>query len=101
VRLTQVVGNLLHNALKFTDRGGQVHVNLSVDPENQRAVVTVRDTGVGIEADMLPHVFETFRQAETSLDRSRAGLGVGLAVVKGLVELHGGEVGAASGGPGR
>jgi signal transduction histidine kinase len=101
VRLTQVVANLLQNALKFTDAGGQVTVELTVDREKQRAVVTVRDTGIGIEPDMLPRVFETFTQADRSLERSRGGLGLGLALVKGLVELHGGEVRAASEGPGR
>jgi signal transduction histidine kinase len=101
VRLNQIVGNLIHNALKFTDSGGEITVALAVDPEKQRAAVTVRDTGIGIEAPMLPRLFETFAQADHSLHRSRGGLGLGLALVKGLVELHGGEVQAASDGPGR
>ncbi len=100
-RLAQALGNLLHNAAKFTDPGGRVAVGLSVDRRHQRAVVRVEDTGIGIEPDMLPRVFETFAQADRSLDRSKGGLGLGLALVKGLVDLHGGQVSAASAGPGR
>jgi PAS domain S-box-containing protein len=100
-RLTQVTSNLLDNAGKFTPRGGTVSVRLSADPGSGQAVLTVRDTGAGIEPDMLPRLFEAFVQADRSLDRSRGGLGLGLALVRGLVELHGGEVHAASGGPGR
>lgn len=98
-RVAQALDNLLHNALKFTDPAGRV--TLKIGEENGRAIVTVRDTGIGIEPSMLEHVFETFAQADRSLDRSRGGLGLGLALVKGLVELHGGEVRASSGGPGR
>lgn len=101
VRLTQVVANLLHNATKFTERGGRVGVRLVADREAGRAVVTVSDTGIGIDAAELPHLFEKFRQAESGRDHSRGGLGLGLALVKGLVELHGGGVGAASAGPGQ
>src|SRR5947209_6494082 len=100
-RLAQVVGNLLTNAVKFTDAGGRVAVRLAAGPATGRAAVTVSDTGVGIDADMLPLVWETFAQADRSLDRSKGGLGLGLALVKGLVELHGGTVQAASAGPGR
>jgi signal transduction histidine kinase len=164
VRLAQVMGNLLQNAAKFTDAGGQVTVRLAVAedgkdltpgrltspptplPEAGRgslgavpappraagpledrhpspfrggdggegnkpggagggvsssfALLSVRDTGIGIEPEMLPRVFDTFSQADRSLDRSRGGLGLGLALVKGLVELHGGEVRAGSAGPG-
>ncbi|HEV3263062.1 MAG TPA: ATP-binding protein [Gemmataceae bacterium] len=99
-RLAQVVGNLLHNAVKFTDPGGRVTVRVWLDRDSQRAVVTVADTGVGIEPGQLPHVFETFRQEERSLDRNRGGLGLGLALVRGLVEMHGGQVRAASAGIG-
>jgi PAS domain S-box-containing protein len=100
-RLTQVVTNLLDNATKFTDRGGRVTVRVAADPAAGRAVLTVRDTGVGLPADLLPRLFEPFSQAERTPDRPGGGLGLGLSVVKGLVELHGGEVSAASEGPGR
>jgi CheY-like chemotaxis protein len=101
-RLAQVMSNLLQNAVKFTDRGGHVTVRLAVDAIGGagRATVTIRDTGIGIEPEMLPRVFEAFAQADRSLDRSRGGLGLGLAMVKGLVELHGGEVRADSVGVG-
>ena len=100
VRLGQVLDNLLANAIKFTDPGGQVTVRLEVNPDEQVAVVTVQDTGVGIEPEVLPHVFELFAQADDGSGRSRDGLGLGLALVKGLVELHGGEVGVESEGTG-
>jgi signal transduction histidine kinase/CheY-like chemotaxis protein len=101
VRLTQVVGNLLNNAVKFTDPGGRVLVRVALVDDGKRAQVTVRDTGIGIAPDMLPRVFELFAQAEQSRSRSRGGLGLGLALVRGLVELHGGEARAASAGPGQ
>ncbi|HEX4607966.1 MAG TPA: response regulator [Urbifossiella sp.] len=97
-RLGQVVGNMLHNARKFTDPGGRVVVEVAADPG--AAVVTVRDTGIGMDADTLRHVFEPFSQADRSLDRSRGGLGLGLALARGLVELHGGTVRAESDGLG-
>jgi signal transduction histidine kinase/ActR/RegA family two-component response regulator len=100
-RLGQVVGNLLANAHKFTDRGGTVTVRLSLTPGNQHAVILVRDTGVGIDPAFLPRLFDSFMQADRTIGRSRGGLGLGLALVKALVELHGGEVRAASEGPGR
>ena len=99
-RLTQVIDNLLDNARKFTERGGGVEVRVQVELEDQQAVLTVRDTGVGIEPEMLPRLFETFAQADRSLDRSKGGLGLGLSMVRGLVELHGGQVSASSAGPG-
>jgi PAS domain S-box-containing protein len=98
-RLAQVVGNLLNNASKFTDRGGQVW--LSVDEAPGEAVIRVRDTGIGIAAEHLPRLFDMFAQVDTSLERSRDGLGIGLTLVKTLVEMHGGRVEAHSGGPGR
>jgi PAS domain S-box-containing protein len=101
VRLTQVVGNLLHNAQKFTNPGGGVTVRVAIPPGGEQVAVTVADTGIGIGSELLPHVFETFAQGERTLDRSQGGLGLGLALVKGLVELHGGEVRAESAGPGR
>src|SRR4029077_12935570 len=76
-------------------------VSFAVRIESEQAVVTVGDTGIGIEPDILPRVFDMFTQAERSLHRTRGGLGLGLALVKGLVELHGGSVLAASAGPGR
>lgn len=99
-RLAQAVGNLLTNAQKFTDPGGEVRVRLAADPSRRLAEVVVRDTGIGIDPAFLPKVFETFMQADGSLDRGRGGLGLGLALVKGIVELHGGAVRAASAGPG-
>jgi PAS domain S-box-containing protein len=99
-RLAQVVGNLLHNANKFTDPGGRVQVALGAGGEGE-AVLVVRDTGIGMDEGMLARLFEPFSQADGGLDRTRGGLGLGLALVKGLVELHGGAVAAASGGPGR
>ncbi|MBV9125422.1 MAG: PAS domain S-box protein [Planctomycetes bacterium] len=100
-RLTQVLDNLLQNAIKFTDRGGTIVVRVQAHEDRQQAVLTVRDTGVGIERDLLPHLFETFTQADRSLDRSKGGLGLGLSLVQGFVELHGGEVQAESAGPGQ
>ena len=100
-RLAQVVGNLLVNGGKFTDPGGEVSIQMRADVDHVRAWVSVRDTGIGIPRDVLPHVFETFTQADGTLDRSRGGLGLGLAVVKGLVELHGGQVRVESAGEGR
>jgi signal transduction histidine kinase/ActR/RegA family two-component response regulator/PAS domain-containing protein len=99
-RLAQIVGNLLDNANKFTDPGGQVTVRLVEGATAGVAVLTVRDSGIGMEPDMLKRVFEPFTQAERTIDRSRGGLGLGLALVKGLVDLHGGEVWASSGGAG-
>ncbi|HEY9420425.1 MAG TPA: MEDS domain-containing protein [Thermoanaerobaculia bacterium] len=101
LRLSQVLSNLLQNAVKFTSPGGNITVRARRADGDRRAEVSVRDTGAGIEPDELPHVFEVFTQADQSLDRSLGGLGIGLAVVKGLVEMHGGEVQARSEGPGR
>ena len=98
-RLAQVVGNLLNNACKFTDRGGRV--SLIVEPGDDEVVVRVRDNGIGISAEHLPRLFEMFAQVDTSLERSRDGLGLGLTLVKTLVELHDGTVHAHSDGPGR
>lgn len=97
-RLVQVVGNLLNNAAKYTDEGG--HIRLETALENNEAVICVEDDGLGISADLLPHVFDLFTQADRSLDRSQGGLGIGLTLVRNLVELHGGRVGAYSEGPG-
>lgn len=100
VRIVQVLGNLLGNATKFTPRGGQTVVTVDVEEDRHEAVVSVRDNGPGIAPDLLPTLFEPFTQAPTTLDRSTGGLGLGLAVVKGLVEMHGGSVGVRSEGTG-
>jgi signal transduction histidine kinase/CheY-like chemotaxis protein len=99
IRLTQVVANLLNNASKYTDRGGKIAI--AGYRENGNAVLRMRDTGIGIAADVLPHVFDLFTQADRSLDRSHGGLGIGLCLVKKLVDLHGGTVEARSEGPGK
>jgi PAS domain S-box-containing protein len=98
-RLAQVFGNLLNNACKFTDRDGRV--SLTVVPEGDHAVIRVRDDGIGIAAEQMPIVFEMFSQADTSLERTQAGLGIGLTLVKTLVDMHGGTVTARSEGLGR
>ncbi len=95
-RIAQVIGNLLNNACKFTDRGG--HVWLTVGTEGGNAVIRVRDNGIGIDADHLPGIFDMFAQVDTSLERSRDGLGIGLTLVKTVVEMHGGTVRAQSAG---
>jgi signal transduction histidine kinase len=98
-RLAQVFGNLLHNAAKFSDDGGRIA--LTAAREGGRVVVRVRDSGVGMAAEVLPHIFEPFTQGDRSLDRAQGGLGVGLTLVRRLVELHGGTVEAHSDGPGK
>ncbi len=100
-RLAQAIGNLLQNAVKFTPPGGRTTVSVETDAEQKQAVVIVRDTGRGITSQIMPRLFETFTQADTSLDRGRGGLGLGLALVKGLIEMHGGSVRAESEGLGR
>ena len=97
-RLQQVFWNLLTNAVSYTPRGGRISVH--VDTAADHARVTVRDTGVGISPDFLPHVFERFRQAESTWARPQGGLGLGLAIVHHIVELHGGHITAASEGTG-
>ncbi len=96
-RLVQIVGNLLNNAAKYTDEGGQIRVEAAA--EAGQSVIRVRDNGAGLSADLLPHVFDLFTQADRSLDRSQGGLGIGLTLVRQLVELHGGRVEARSDGP--
>lgn len=97
-RLAQIIGNLLDNAAKYTDPGGKVTLSLSRDSHN--AMVRVSDTGRGIAADLLPHVYDLFTQGDAAGLRAAGGLGIGLHVVKRLVEKHGGAVSAASAGPG-
>jgi PAS domain S-box-containing protein len=98
-RLAQVVANLVHNAAKFSERAGRVWV--TAERQGGEAVIRVRDEGAGIRPDLLPHVFDLFVQADRSLERSQGGLGIGLTVVRSLVELHGGTVTARSEGPGK
>ena len=94
VRLQQVVWNLLSNAIKFTPRGGQVQVRM--ERVNSHLEIVVSDTGQGIPTAFLPHVFDRFRQADQRTTRLHGGMGLGLAIVRHLVELHGGSVFAAS-----
>jgi PAS domain S-box-containing protein len=98
LRLAQVVGNLLNNACKFTKRRGRIR--LRVEREGEQAVIRVRDNGMGIAADQVPRIFDMFMQADVSLEPSVSGLGIGLALVKNLVEMHGGTVEARSAGVG-
>jgi signal transduction histidine kinase len=93
-RIEQIVTNLLTNAIKYTDEGG--HIWLAVQQEGDRVMLRVRDTGLGITPAFLPHVFDLFTQAERSTDRSQGGLGIGLALVKRLVEMHEGTIGVSS-----
>ena len=98
-RLAQVVGNLLNNACKFTDKGGRIW--LTVEQEGEQAVIRVRDSGIGITAEQRPRIFDLFVQVDTSLERSVSGLGIGLSLVKNLVEMHGGTVEVHSAGVGQ
>lgn len=101
-RLEQVIGNLLTNAIKYTPPGGKVALRIRNEHRNgtSEAVIEVTDSGVGIAPGMLSRVFEPFAQVDTSLDRAQGGLGLGLALVQGIVQLHGGSVEARSKGPG-
>jgi signal transduction histidine kinase len=99
VRFQQIVWNLLSNAIKFTPDGGRVRIKLIQDSDH--VDIQVRDTGKGISADFLPHVFDYFRQADNTITRNHGGLGLGLAIVRHLVELHGGTVSASSTGLGK
>jgi PAS domain S-box-containing protein len=99
VRLSQVIANLLNNASKYSDAGASIHLSASVD--NDHVVIQVRDSGAGIPVDVLPRIFEPFVQADRSLERSRGGLGIGLTLVKKIVELHHGQVSVESVGLGR
>jgi two-component system CheB/CheR fusion protein len=99
-RLTQVISNLLHNAAKFTPPGGLTRVSLARDLATGRAVLRVTDTGVGIDPAMIERMFQPFAQSDRTLARSKGGLGLGLTLVRGLVQLHGGDVSVHSKGPG-
>jgi signal transduction histidine kinase len=96
-RLRQVFWNLLSNAVKFTEQGGEIRV--TVAPERNHVRIDVSDNGGGIDPGFLPFIFDRFRQADSSTTRSHGGLGLGLAIVRHLVESHGGTVTAASDGP--
>lgn len=97
-RLEQVLSNLLRNAVKFTDEDGRIDV--SAGRRDGYAVVRVWDDGIGMAPDLLPRVFDLFAQGEQALDRAGAGLGIGLTLVRSLVEMHGGSIEARSDGPG-
>jgi signal transduction histidine kinase len=97
-RLAQAFANLLNNAVKYTDRGGRIFVSAAI--EGDQAVVTVTDTGIGIDPELLPSIFDMFVQIDHGSSRARSGLGIGLALTKRLVELHEGQMVATSGGPG-
>jgi len=99
IRLTQVVTNLLNNAAKYTEEDG--HIVLHLEASGGEAVLRVQDNGIGIALDLLPHVFDLFTQAQRGSDRSQGGLGIGLTLVRRLVELHNGRVEAISDGLGR
>jgi signal transduction histidine kinase len=98
-RLVQVVANLLNNAAKYTPRGGRIL--LAVEREGNLVHIRAQDNGIGIDKSLLPQVFDLFTQAERTPDRSQGGLGIGLALVKNVVGLHGGTVTADSNGPGQ
>ncbi len=97
-RLEQVFVNLLANAAKYTEHGGRLAIR--TDLHDNQAIVRISDSGVGIAPQLLPYIFDLYRQAEQANPQSRAGLGIGLAIVRSLVEQHGGQVAAASSGPG-
>jgi signal transduction histidine kinase len=99
IRMTQVLENLLSNACKYTDAGGRIGVEL--EQAAAEVVIRVRDTGIGIAPAQLGHVFELFTQIDTAMDRAQGGLGIGLALVRSLVLLHGGTVTAHSEGLGK
>lgn len=98
-RLTQAFGNLLTNASKYTDTNGRIHVTARTTASH--VVVSVSDDGIGISAELMPKLFRIFEQGRTTLDRSKGGLGIGLALVRNLIELHGGTIAAASAGAGK
>ncbi len=97
-RMSQALENLLENARKFTQSGGRIEVEVTIEPEPQAAIIRVCDTGIGVDPQLLPRLFEPFIQADRSLDRKRGGLGLGLTLVKKIVDLHAGSVAAHSAG---
>lgn len=101
VRIRQVISNLLSNSLKFTEKNGVVRLAVSKDDDNKEVVIKVSDTGIGIVPELLPDLFEPFVQADNSPARSAGGLGLGLSIVKGIIDLHGGSIVAKSEGLGK
>ena len=101
IRLTQIIGNLLHNAVKYRSKDGGTVVTVALEETPEYAVIHFADTGIGIEKELLPYLFEPYVQAEASPDHGNGGLGLGLMLVKALTELHEGEVAACSDGPGK
>jgi PAS domain S-box-containing protein len=99
VRVAQIVANLLNNSAKYTERGGEIR--LTARAQGGQAIISVKDNGIGIPREMLGHVFDMFTQIDPSLERAQGGLGIGLTLVKRLVEMHGGAIDAQSEGPGR
>jgi CheY-like chemotaxis protein/two-component sensor histidine kinase len=99
VRLTQVLTNILDNAAKYTPKGG--HIDLTAMVVGQEVEISVRDDGMGMPAELIPHVFELFQQGERTLDRSQGGLGIGMSLAERLVKLHGGRIKADGAGPGQ
>lgn len=97
-RMAQVISNLLNNAAKYTNSGGRIA--LTIEPRESEVCIRVRDNGIGISREMLPRIFEIFSQGERALERAQGGLGIGLALVKNLIQLHGGSIEALSDGPG-
>jgi CheY-like chemotaxis protein/two-component sensor histidine kinase len=98
-RMAQVLSNLLNNAAKYTDEGGEIA--MTAEQQGREVVIRVRDNGTGIAPELLPHIFDMFTQADQTLSRSRGGLGIGLTLVRSLVEMHQGHVTARSGGTGK
>ena len=99
LRLAQILSNLLTNAAKYTDPSGEIRLTARCDPE--KVIIEVGDTGIGLSAEALPTIFEMFSQVQSARDRSEGGLGIGLALTKALVEMHGGRIDARSDGLGR
>ena len=98
-RITQIIANLLNNAAKYTPERGRIEI--AAEREGKQALISVKDSGVGIPPEMLPRVFDMFAQIDRTLERAQGGLGIGLALVKSLVEMHDGTVHAESEGTGR
>ena len=92
IRIAQVINNLLQNAAKFSFLGGTTRIEVKLAKESAQVIIAIRDDGVGIDSELLQHLFEPFIQSDRTLNRSKGGLGLGLLLVKGLIELHGGTV---------